>query len=119
VPVVAAAPGHRHDRCVVSDITSLVDARPDWSTIDDVAAAYEQEFAAAGRWVGLESRIVDLAAGRSGHIMRAVKHESESVSSWFFSNTDAWFLLECVNHTALDKDWRSIAKTFVFLPQET
>jgi hypothetical protein len=117
-PVVAAMPPSRHDRCVVADIAGLVEAQPTWATVDDVVGGYELEFAADPRWVGLESSIVNLPAGRSGHIMRAVKGESESVSTWFFTNADAWFLLECVTHTDGDAAWRSIAETFEFLPED-
>lgn len=118
VPIVAAMPPSRHDRCVVADIAGLVQAQPAWSTVDDVVAGYERELAADPRWVGLKSSIVSLPAGRSGHIMRAVDSESEDVSSWFFTSADAWFLLECVTHTDGDAAWRSIAKTFEFLPDE-
>ena len=117
-PLVAAMPPTRHDRCVVADITQLVAAQPAWSTLDDVVSGYEQELATDTRWVGLKSRIVSLPAGFSGHIRRAVDSESETVSSWFFSGADTWFLLECVTHTHGGEQWRSIAKTFAFLPED-
>lgn len=118
VPVAAAAPAHRHHHCVIVDFAPLVQARPDWSTLDDVAAGFESILGSDPRWIGLDSDIVDLPAGPSGRILRDRAGESESVHTYVFTRADAWFYLECVVHSSPSGDWRSIAESFEFLPDE-
>lgn len=116
VPVVAAAPGHRHDRCVVVDIALLVQTRSDWSTLDDVVDGFRAVLRSDSRWIGLDTAFIDLPAGRVGRILRDRVGEAESVSTYVFTRADTWFFLECVAHSAPSEDWRSIAETFEFLP---
>jgi hypothetical protein len=116
VPVVAAVPGHRHDHCVVVDFAPLVQARPDWSTLDDVVAGFAAMLGSDPRWLGLDSTIIDLPLGRAGRILRDRAGEAESVSTYVFTQVDAWLYLECVAHSVPSEDWRSIAETFEFLP---
>ena len=116
LPVVAALPGHRHDRCAVVDATPMVLAWSAVPVLDEVVGVFEASLDADPRWDGLESAFVDLPAGRVGHILRDRVNESETASVWVFTQADAWFYLECVTHSRLSEDWRSIAQTFQFLP---
>lgn len=116
VPLVAALPGHRHDRCAVVDATAVVQAWSERPTLDEVVGLFEASLGTDRRWGELESDFVELPAGRVGRILRDRVGESESASIWVFSRADAWFYLECVTHSRLSEDWRSIAQTFEFLP---
>jgi hypothetical protein len=116
--VVAAVPPTMHDRCVVVDFTLLVRSNPDWTSLDDVIAGFLLLMEDDPRWVGLESTFMDLPAGRTGRILRAVDSEAEFVSTYYFTDSDAWFYLECVSHEIPRADWLSIADTFEFPPDE-
>ncbi len=115
IPVVAAVPPTRHDRCVLVDLGPLVEAQAGWTTLEEVVGGLRQLLEADGRWVAFGSTVVDLPAGPTGRIQRVRDGEAESVSSYVFTRAEAWFLLECVVHEVLTEDWRSIARTFEFL----
>ncbi len=116
VPLVAAMPGHRHDRCLAVDATRMVQAWSERPALDEVVDRFVTSLGVDRRWVGLESTLIDLPTSRAGRILRERVGESESVSLWIFTQSDAWFYLECVNHSRLAEDWRSIAQTVEFLP---
>ncbi len=115
-PVVAAVPGHRHDRCVVVDATPMVQARWGRPALAEVVAELEALLGSDPHWVDLDAALIDLPAGRAGRILRKRLGESEAVSTYVFTQADAWFYLECVAHSDSAGNWRSIAKTFEFLP---
>jgi hypothetical protein len=115
--VISAVPPTMHDRCVVVDLAALVHAEPDWVALDDVVDGFRLALGADPRWVGLKSTYLELSAGRTGRIQRALDGEAESVSTYFFTQDDAWFFLECVSHTVPPEDGRSIAETFEFLAE--
>ena len=115
-PVAAAVPAHRHDRCLVVDASAMVRSWSDRPELADVVDAFEASLRADRRWAGLESTLVDLPGGSAGRILRDRVGESESASIWILTQADAWFYLECITHSRLSEDWRSIARTFEFLP---
>jgi len=117
VPLVAAMPPTRHDRCVVADIAPLVGARPEWRTLDDVVTGVQRLFAQRPRWVGLDSAIVELPSGQAGRVSRVIKGEAASFTTYFFTEAEAWFMLECFAQTVRPRDWRSLAESFEFLPE--
>ena len=116
--VVAGTPPTMHDRCVVVDLTQLVCSRLDWASLDDVVAGFMLLLRSDPRWVGLESTFMDLRAGRTGRILRAVDSEAEYVSTYYFTDSDAWFYLECVSPDPSLERWLSIAESFEFLPAD-
>jgi hypothetical protein len=116
-PVVKGFPGHMHDWCVVVDFTRLVRSDPDWTSLDDVIAGFMLLMEEDSRWESLESTLIDLPVGRTGRIVRSVRGQARRVSTYYFTDSDAWFYLECVSEPSRGR-WRSIAKTFEFLPTE-
>jgi hypothetical protein len=106
-----------HDWCVVVDFTRLVRSDPDWTSLDDVIAGFMLLMEEDSRWESLESTLMDLPVGRTGRIVRSVRGEARRVSTYYFTDSDAWFYLECVSGPSSGR-WRSIAKTFEFLPAE-
>jgi len=116
-PVLKGLPGSMHDWCVVVDFTRLVRSDPDWRSLDDVIAGFMLLMEEDSRWERLESTFMDLPAGRTGRIVRSVRGEARRISTYYFTDSDAWFYLECVSGPSSGR-WRSIAKTFEFLPAE-
>ena len=115
-PLVAAVPPTMHDRCVVADIARLVSAQPEWQRLDAVVAGFELLLAADPRWVGLETAILELPAGQTGRISRTLDGEATTVTTYVFTQADAWFMLECVTQAVPPADWGAIAATVDLLP---
>ena len=102
----------------VVDLAPLVQGRADWSTLDDVLAGFRAMLESEPRWVGLDSALINLPAGRAGRILRDRAGESESVHTYVFTRADAWFYVECVVHSDPSEDSRAIAETWEWLPAE-
>jgi hypothetical protein len=118
VPLLKVMPPSRHDWCVVADITPLVEAQAEWQTLDDVVGGLERRLAADPRWVGLGTTILGLPAGPTGQITRSVAHEASSVTTFIFTQPEAWSMLECFAQTVRPKDWLPIAESFEFVREE-
>jgi hypothetical protein len=103
--------------CLIVDFTRLADEPPPWTTIQAATVGWWDVWKDDPTVVDPDFTFADLPAGRIGHLT-ATDLEGAAHDAYVFTDSEAWFLLECWSPDPPEDRWLSIAETFEFLPVE-
>ena len=103
--------------CLVEDFTRLADEPPPWTTVREATMDRWATWRDNPTVVEPAYTFVDLPAGRTGHLT-ATDVDGLTGDAYVFTDSEAWFTLQCWSPDPPDDRWLSIAETFEFLRVE-